>query len=115
MGDAGTVILDARTEAEYKGTSTEKKSNGHIKGAIFLEYTQFLNDKGAFKSKEEIEGVAKEYDVTADKTVIVYCATGVKAAVLYTALADIAGYQNVKLYDGSYNEWVADASNPLEK
>jgi len=115
LGDAGTVILDARTEAEYKGTSTEKKSNGHIKGAIFLEYKQFLTDKGAFKSKEEIVAVAKKHGVTDDKTVIVYCATGVKAAVLYAALADIAAYPNVKLYDGSYNEWAADASNPLEK
>ena len=115
LGDAGTVILDGRTEAEYNGTSTEKKSNGHIKGAIFLEYNQFLDDKGAYKSKEEILAVAKKHGVTPDKTVITYCATGVKAAVLYTALADIAGYPNVMLYDGSYNEWAADASNPLQK
>lgn len=115
LGDANTVILDGRTEAEYNGTSTEKKSNGHIKGAIFLEYKQFLNDKGAYKSKEEIEAVARKYGVTPDKAVIVYCATGVKAAVLYIGLADICEYPNVKLYDGSYNEWAADASNPLEK
>jgi thiosulfate/3-mercaptopyruvate sulfurtransferase len=115
LGDAGTVLLDGRTEAEYNGTSTEKKSNGHIKGAKFLEYNQFLDDKGAYKSKEEIEAIAKKHGITADKTVITYCATGVKAAVLYTALAEIAGYTNVVLYDGSYNEWAADTSNPLEK
>ena len=115
LGDAGTVILDARTEAEYKGTSTEKKSNGHIKGAVFCEYNEFLDDKGAFKSKEEIIAVAKKHGATADKAIITYCATGVKAGVIYTALADIAGYSNVKVYDGSYNEWAADASNPLEK
>lgn len=115
LGDAGTIILDARTEAEYKGTSTEKKSNGHIKGAIFLEYNQFLTDKGAYKSKEEIVAIAKKHGATPDKTVIVYCATGVKAAVLYTALVNVAGYPNVKLYDGSYNEWAANATNPLEK
>lgn len=110
-----TVIVDARSEAEYKGQDEKKESKGHIKGAINLEYKDVLKDNGDFKSKEEIQKVATAKGITADKEIILYCKTSVRAGVLYVAFAEILGYPNVKVYDGAYAEYSANTANPIEK
>lgn len=107
------IIVDARAANEFDGTSEKPVSVGHIKGAINIEYKEFLNDKGAFKSKDQINAVADKYGLTG-KTVIVYCVTSVRAAAEYVALAEILGMPNIKVYDGAYNEWKA-AGDPMEK
>ncbi|MFC2106956.1 sulfurtransferase [Bacteroidota bacterium] len=112
---ANTVIVDARSDAEYKGVDEKKESKGHIKGAVNLEYKEVLKANGDFKSKEEIQEIASAKGITADKEIIVYCIMGVRAAVVYVAIADILEYPNVRLYDGGYAEYSADTSNPIEK
>lgn len=107
------IVVDARAANEYDGTSEKPVSVGHLKGAINIEYKEFLNDKGAFKSKDQIKAVADKYGLTG-KTVIVYCVTSVRAAPEFVALAEILGMPNIKVYDGAYNEWKA-AGNPMEK
>lgn len=114
LNDPNVIVVDARTPEEYNGTSTKNESKGHIKGAININYEEFLTDNGDFKSTEEIQEVAKNHGLSPDKEIIAYCRTSVRAAVIYAALTGV-GYNNVKVYDGAYNEWVADDSNPLEK
>ncbi len=108
------VVVDARSAGEYNGTSEKPVSEGHIKGAINIEYKEFVNDKGAFISKDQIKAVAEKYGLTADKTIIIYCETSVRATVEFVALKEILGYPNVKVYDGAYNEWKAQG-NAMEK
>ncbi len=108
------IIVDARELAEYNGTSEKPVSVGHIKGAVNLNYKDLLDDKGAFKTKEQIKAIAEKNGLTPDKTIITYCETSVRAAVVYVALKKILGYPNVKVYDGAYNEWKAQG-NPMEK
>lgn len=97
-------VLDVRTPGEFFGTA--ENSKGHIPGAISLSYTDLLTDKHAFKSKEEMEKVMSKYGFTPDTPIISYCRTSVRATVLYAALVNVLGYKNVKVYDGSYLEWV---------
>jgi thiosulfate/3-mercaptopyruvate sulfurtransferase len=40
--------------------------------------------------------------------IIVYCGVGGYASPLYYALTQGIGYKNVKIYDGSMQEWSAD-------
>jgi thiosulfate/3-mercaptopyruvate sulfurtransferase len=101
------VVVDARHVSEYNGTSEKPVSAGHIKGAKNVEYKEFLDDKGAFKSADQLKAVAGKYGLTSDKTIILYCVTSVRAAVTFVALKEILGYPNVKVYDGAYNEWKA--------
>ncbi len=108
------VVIDARAASEYNGTSEKPVSKGHIKGAINIEYKEFLTENGDFKTKEEIIAVAKKHGVTPDKEVIAYCVTSVRACPIFVALTG-AGFNNVKVYDGAYNEWISDESNPLAK
>lgn len=107
------VVIDTRAPGEYRGT--EKNSKGHIPGAINIEYKELINAAGMMKSKAELERVYNSKGVTKDKQIILYCSSGVRTGYHFLALVTILGYNNVKIYDGGYNEWVENPSNKVSK
>jgi thiosulfate/3-mercaptopyruvate sulfurtransferase len=109
------LLLDVREPDEYKGIDKDKKSQGHLPGAVFLYYKDMLTVTGAYKTKEEIMAIATKAGATSEKEIVVYCQTGIKAAVTYIALRQIAGFPNVKLYAGAYAEWASITDNPIAK
>ncbi|MCK5776958.1 MAG: sulfurtransferase [Bacteroidales bacterium] len=115
LGDASVAIVDVREVTEFKGTSTTPKSPGHIKGAINLNWETLVNAQGVLKDKATIESLFKSAGITADKTIVFYCATSVRAGLPYFVAKTILDYPNVKVYDGAMNEWETEASNPIVK
>lgn len=109
----GAVLLDAREKDEFAGADAAKKSKGHIPGAVWMNFKEVLTPTGAYKSKDEIVAAAAKFGATPEKTVIVYCNSGVKASVLYVAMKEIAGFQNVLYYAGSYADWASNPDNQL--
>jgi len=118
MGALGkAVLVDVRPPEFFKG---EKKldfvpTTGRIKGAVNLPPGLLFNADNTYKNKAEIEAIAKPV-VGADlnKEIIVYCDTGKVCTTWWLALADLLGYKNVKVYDGSSMEWLADPAAPKE-
>ncbi len=108
---AKAQLIDARSEDEYKGLGDY--SEGHIPGAVSIPFDAIEADNGAFKSKEGFLKLLNSKGINPDEPIIVYCKTGVKAAVLFVALKNITGANDVKLYDGAYVEWVS-YDKPLE-
>jgi thiosulfate/3-mercaptopyruvate sulfurtransferase len=78
-----------------------------------MNFKEVLTATGAYKSKDEIVAAAAKLGVSPDKQIIVYCNSGVKASVLYTALKEIAGFQNVQYYAGSYADWSSNPDNQI--
>jgi thiosulfate/3-mercaptopyruvate sulfurtransferase len=118
MGALGkALLLDIRAPEFYKG---EKKldfveKTGRIKGAVNLPPGLLFNADNTYKSKAEIEAIAKPV-VGADlnREIITYCDTGKVCTTWWLALTDLLGYKNVKVYDGSSMEWMADPAAPIE-
>ena len=111
------VLADVRPPEFFKG---EKKldfvpATGRIKGAVNLPPALLFNADNTYKSKAEIEAIAKPI-VGADlnKPIIVYCDTGKVCTTWWLALHDLLGYKNVSVYDGSSMEWMADPATPKE-
>jgi thiosulfate/3-mercaptopyruvate sulfurtransferase len=98
------AVLDLRTPMEYNGTL---RSKGHIPGAINISHSNLLTRSGAFKSKGELEAIARELGISPEQEIIFSCRTGIKASLGFTAFKNILEYENIKLYDGSYVEWAA--------
>lgn len=106
-------VLDARDGNEFAGTT--EKSQGHIPGAININYKDLVVDGDHnFKSKAELESLIKSKGVNPGDAIIVSCQSGKRAAVLYVVLTNILDYKNVKMFDGSYNEWVKEG-NKVDK
>ncbi len=113
LNDPKVVFIDVRPPDEYNGTSVKPVSKGHIPGAKNLEYKKVTNENGVLKSKSEIQDLANSVGATADKTIVLYCATSTRSGIVFFAFKNILGYPDVRVYDGAYNEWVL--SNPVEK
>lgn len=111
----GTLLLDGREKEEFEGVDAAKKSKGHISGAVWMNYREVLTPTGAFKTKDEIVAAAAKYGVTPEKPIVVYCNSGVKASTLLVGLKEIAGFQNVQYYGGSYADWSSNSANPIVK
>ena len=111
------VIVDVRSQKEYDAKAKDDKNitrKGHIDGAVHFEFKNVFNEDGTIKSKEEIIKAAKNAGITADKEIILYCASSVRAGIVFMALTDVAGFSNVKVYDGAYYEWNATKDNPIK-
>ena len=111
----GTLLLDGREKEEFNGVDAAKKSKGHIPGAVWMNYREVLTPTGAFKTKEEIIAAASKFGATPEKPIVVYCNSGVKASTLLVGLKEIAGFQNVQYYGGSYADWSSNSANPIVK
>jgi thiosulfate/3-mercaptopyruvate sulfurtransferase len=118
LGSLGkAVIIDVREPDFYQGT---KKMDfvakaGRIKGAVNLPTTQVFTPSGTFKSKTELETLAKGVAGTdMNRPIVVYCDTGKVCTAWAFILTEVLGYANVKIYDGSTEEWMKDQAAPVE-
>ncbi|WP_409272259.1 sulfurtransferase [Neobacillus sp. SCS-31] len=106
-----SVLIDSREEKRYLGIEEPiDKKKGHIPGAINKPWMQGL-EEGHYKP---IEDQKKRFaDIDPEKKVVVYCGSGVTAVPNYLALKE-AGYENVKLYLGSFSDWISYEENEIE-
>lgn len=112
-----TTIIDARDEELYQG---KKKLDfvqkaGRIKGSKNLFLGLAYAADGTFKDKAGLSALvsgAAGNDKT--KEIIFYCDTGRLATVWAFVTSQVLGYKNVKLYDGSIEEWSKDPKAPME-
>jgi thiosulfate/3-mercaptopyruvate sulfurtransferase len=107
LGDPGVLLVDARQPDEYAA--------GHIPGAINLPYRSnaLPEDPKTYLPADDLRALYAAVGVTPDRLVIPYCSTGVRSAVTWVALRQ-AGFPDVALYSGSWNEWGADPETPKE-
>ena len=114
--DKSADIVDARSPERFAGTVPEPREglrSGHIPGAQNVPYGQLLNADGTLKSTEELNAIFAAAGVEPHKPVVTSCGSGITACVLALALAE-TGHRRASVYDGSWTEWGADDSLPIE-
>jgi len=116
INDKSADIVDARSPERFAGTVPEPREglrSGHIPGAQNVPYSQLLNADGTLKSTEELNAIFAAAGVEPHKPVVTSCGSGITACVLALALAE-TGHRRTSVYDGSWTEWGADDSLPIE-
>ncbi|MFF5995517.1 sulfurtransferase [Lysinibacillus sp. KU-BSD001] len=99
-GAKEAILLDARAAIRYRGEHEPLDPvAGHIPTAKNFDWEQ-VKDGTHLVVTDELKQA-----VPTDQEVVVYCGSGVTASPLYTVLKE-AGYDHVKLYVGSYSDWI---------
>ena len=109
------LLIDARAGGRFRGENeTLDPVAGHIPMAYNLPCASNLNADGRFLSPSELrarfEAVVGGKNVT---EVVSYCGSGVTACHNLLAM-EVAGIQGARLYPGSWSEWCADETRPIE-
>lgn len=107
------VVVDARMKRFYDGDPTGNPRDGHITGSKNIPYPDLLDSSFKFKSMSELNGYFQPVVPDKKTEVVTYCFIGQTASVLYMA-GRLLGY-NMKIYDGSMQEWSRLENLPMEK
>lgn len=133
LEDPGVVKVDVRDEEEWRAESSSpygvdfSPRKGRIPGATWVDWNLLLSlgeetkgsfkvteDKGEFKDLTEVEKMLEDKGVTKDKDITLYCFKGARTSNTYLAMK-MLGYENVRTYFGSWNEWSQDENLPIER
>ncbi len=112
----GAQIVDARPAGRFEGRDGEPRAGlrkGHIPGSKNIPSQALLMPDGTFKSAEDLAALFKAANIDVTRPVVTTCGSGVTASMLALALA-VLGQTNAAVYDGSWAEWGADNSLPIE-
>lgn len=115
--DSGGVVIDARSAPRYAGKENVIDDRfGHVPGAINRPWEDNIDDfTGLMLSVDELRsryGPVIEAVEGGGPVPVAYCGSGVTACHDLLAL-ELVGVQ-ADLYVGSWSEWGADLSRPLE-
>ncbi len=109
------LLIDARAVERFRGEKEPLDPvAGHIPGAKNLPCSSNLTAEGRFVPADELrarfDAVFGDRDTT---EVVSYCGSGVTACHNLLAM-EVAGIRGARLYPGSWSEWCAHQSRPVE-
>jgi thiosulfate/3-mercaptopyruvate sulfurtransferase len=111
MSKKSAILIDSRARERYLGKVEPLYSKaGHIPGAINYFWKEVFTQNGRWKSVDELKNHFS--DLSKDEEIIVSCGSGVSATPNILALK-MAGFENVKLYPGSFSDWISYEENEV--
>lgn len=112
----GVLLVDARPFNEYVGKDDVWLRKGHIPGAISFHWARLMEKDNTHKflTLEQAKASLESAGISKDKEIIVYCGTSREGSLLRFFLKHVAGYPNVRLYEGSWKEYSSLREHPAE-
>jgi thiosulfate/3-mercaptopyruvate sulfurtransferase len=105
-------VLDARAADRFRGeTEPIDPVAGHIPGARNHWFKENFDERGRLKPSQELREAYAAYGEPAH--IVHQCGSGISSAVNALAM-EHAGLRGSRLYAGSWSEWCADPSRPVE-
>jgi thiosulfate/3-mercaptopyruvate sulfurtransferase len=121
IDDPEQLLVDVRSDLEFDGSrfwpsgATEDTGRaGHIPGAVSVPIDLLRREDGSLKGPEELRDIFEERGVTPDRTLILYCTIGNRAAQAWFGLSELLGYPDVSVYYNSWVEWGKAAETPID-
>lgn len=114
ISNSASTLVDARAADRFRGENeTIDPVGGHIPGAKNRFFKDNLQADGRFKPADQLQQEWGPILGDASKA-IMQCGSGVTACHNLLAL-EVAGLHGAALYPGSWSEWCADTSRPVER
>ncbi|MEV0787526.1 sulfurtransferase [Streptomyces sp. NPDC050423] len=105
LADPAAAVFDARSRERFLGRAPEPRAGlrgGHMPGAVGLPFGE-IQSEGRMRPAAELRAA---FTALAGERKRLYfsCGSGVTACVLALG-AELAGYRETAVYDGSWSEW----------
>ncbi|MBD24831.1 MAG: 3-mercaptopyruvate sulfurtransferase [Candidatus Marinimicrobia bacterium] len=117
IGANSFQVLDARSSGRFEGTEAEPREGlrgGHIPESRNLPFLELLEpDSKTWKNGKKLRSSFANAGIDLGKPLVTTCGSGVSACALALG-AYLAGNTKTTIYDGSWVEWGADKSLPIE-
>lgn len=117
-GQPGVVLVDARPLNEFVGDDDVWLRKGHIPGAVSFHWARLMESDNThqFKPFARVKAELEAAGITPDKKIICYCGTSREGSLVRFYLKHVAGYPDVRLYEGAWKEyvWLQGKSLPAE-
>jgi thiosulfate/3-mercaptopyruvate sulfurtransferase len=105
-------LLDVRRDSEFSGAEKRAARGGHIPGAVNILWRDALKDDWTLRDADELEEFYTNAGFGPETSTITYCQAGVRAAFTHLVLTAL-GHDDVRTYDGSWEEWGNDPALPI--
>ena len=124
LDDEDVTLLDYRTPQEYAGERVSgptapidhgAERHGRIPGAKALFFRELLDEHGRLKPKAELQQLVEKTVAGDPRLIINYCRLSHRSTLGWIALSEVLGYDNVRVYDGSWTEWGSIVGFPIER
>lgn len=116
--DTQAQLVDARPSDYFRGEnqSPAARAPGTIPDSRSLPHLDFLaeRDQVWYLNEDSITAQVNQAELNPATRTIAFCNTGHWAATDWFVLSELAGFEEVALYDGSMAEWSQDSSRPLQ-
>lgn len=115
IGKDSVSIWDARSPREYRGERESAARNGHIPGAVNLEWTELLDPDNHYRllPEDQLRRKVEEAGIRPGTSVITHCQSHHRSGLTYV-VARALGYPEVRAYAGSWAEWGNLEETPIE-
>ncbi len=116
------VLLDVRDIDEWIGESSSPYGKdfaprkGRLPGARWIEWYRLMKPGPhgpVIKSPAEVRAECATAAISLQDDIYLYCFKGARASNTYLALKQ-AGFDKVRIYFGSWNEWSRDPQLPID-
>ena len=109
-----TRLLDVRRLDEYLGREVLAARGGRIPGARHRVFSEWIAPDGRMRPAEDALTALKGAGIDPAELRATYCQGGVRAALVWFSLHELAGLADVRNYAGSWEEWGNRPDTPIE-
>ncbi|WP_110688011.1 sulfurtransferase [Salinicola aestuarinus] len=116
LNERELAIWDARSPAEYRGEKGNNRKLGHLPGAVNFDWLDVMDHERDLRLRDYAELIhdLEIRGLTPDKEIVTHCQSHHRSGLTWLA-ARALGYDNVRAYPGSWQEWGNRDDTPVER